>query len=226
MAGYMTRYWAVDQCKAFFGLSDDQERLVAGARGLAVMGELYDTVGPDAFYDHPLQILRQEYYHAQQDHLNYQHPGFWQAITPGGVVLDVGCGTAELGRLPWILPGHSYVGVESSKQVRQYVREKYRMASGFVVYPTLGAARRDYPVADALVCTDFFEHITQPVHALAAMWELLKPGGVALMRFDDSLPHPGHLPEAVVQIPEWWAWLQAHAEIVELETYLWLEKVQ
>jgi SAM-dependent methyltransferase len=215
---YFTRYWAVERCKAFFGLTDEDARRLHGDAGLLVIRHLWDTLAPAAFYAHPWVILRQEIWHAAQDHRRYQHAGFWPALQ-GGVLLDVGCGTAELARLPWILRDQAYIGVEPSPACRAYLVDKYAGAR-VDIRPALPAG----PV-DGLLCVDVLEHVPDPLTLMAAMWQRLRLGGHALLRFDDAYPHPGHLEEAIAQIPAWWEWLRAHGELVELETFLWVKKI-
>jgi SAM-dependent methyltransferase len=221
MSLWHTRRWAIDQCKQFFGLTDADERLVAGERGADLLLRDWES-NPAGHYDNPLQILRQEWWHASVADQAYWSPGFWAALPSWGLVLDWGCGTAELARLPWILRGGVYIGVDVSAPSLAYCQAKY--AGHVALFGRPGSVVDDDAFYDGIVCVDVLEHVPNPLEVQAHLWRQLKPGGHMLLKFDDAVPHAGHLEASVAQIPAWWHWLKDRAEIIELEALLWVRK--
>jgi len=219
VAGVMRKSWAVEQCLDYFRLSREDAQFIASREGAQHLAALYDA-DPATFYDHPLQILRQEVWHQVSYASFFEQYGFWRAIPHHGTILDFGCGTAETARLPWITIDREYCGVETSQTVQAYDRYKYRDYQRFYTVSTLD----DAPLADGLICTDCFEHVPDPIGLTAQLWEYLRPGGHALLRFSDAYPHPGHLQESIAQIPDWFQWITGHGVIVELGTFLWIQK--
>ena len=220
MPDYMTRDWAVRFCKRYFHLSDADEWLVKGPTGKDALMALWQE-NPGAYYESPLQLLRQEWFHAVRD--AYPHLGFWAALPKGALVLDYGCGTAEVARLPWITRGGAIVLVDASPQCLGYLEEKYDAYSLAHIRSGVGAWESLGPF-DALICTDVFEHIPNPLDMQVKLWSLLKPGGHALLKFENAYPHPGHLADAIAQIPAWWDWVKCETQPIEMETYLWAMK--
>lgn len=219
----MTRRWAIDACKQFFALTDDDEVSIRGQQGKELLMQLWEC-DPGRFYEQPLQLLRQEWYHAADE--RYLSGGFWAALKADALVLDYGCGTGEVARLPWIGMGRRIHLADESAACVAYLRAKY---AGYPHLTICHATAIRLSVApdesyDAVVCTDVFEHLLHPLRLLRDLWRVLKPGGHALLSFATIYPHPGHLAESIAQLPDWWDWLKARANIVEVETYLWAQK--
>ena len=63
-----------------------------------------------------------------------------------------------------------------------------------------------------------------PLEVQFRLWELLKPGGQALLKFETAYPHAGHLKEAIMWFPEWARWLRSATDIIETGTYAWCRK--
>ena len=221
---WYVRDWAIEQCLAFFSLTQGDMEFIRSAHGVEWLMERY-AANPATFYEEPLSILRQEIYHAQYSGA-YHHPGFWLTVPPGGVVLDYGCGTAEVPRCPWILRGGEYVGVETSSACLRYLRQKYRQGNVlFLNGPeALCPDTGDGLLCDGLLCLDVLEHVSEPLALTAMLWDTLKVRGHALWRFSDAYPHPGHLRESIVQIPAWFEWLSKRSTIIEMDTFLWTMK--
>lgn len=107
-----------------------------------------------------------------QTELRYQEAvAFYQ----GGVVADIGCGD---GRLCWryhICPPDTYYGVDVEglvKTLSERTSGRAHAISG--VAESTGLANES---VDLLVCTEVFEHLTDPGRALREFCRVLKPGG-------------------------------------------------
>lgn len=216
---YYTQRWGLDACKRFFGLTDADERMITGAAGQAYLLELWEK-DPAGFYDNPLQFLRQEFWHAMVP--QYKHPGFWQALPITADVLDYGCGVGAVCQ-PWILSGGLTTLLEASVPCQEYLEEKY-LGENVLVVDESWLVGAEPESVDALVCTDVFEHVLHPLEVQFRLWELLRPGGHALLKFETAYPHAGHLQEAIAWFPAWAQWLRSETEIIELATYAWVRK--
>ena len=199
----MTKTWAIEQCIQFFGLSTQDASLAYGQAGRDYLLKLWQQF-PDTFYENPLSILRQEWFHTFSG--LYRHEGFWAALPIYGTVLDYGCGTAELARFPWIVQHRQITLVEESQACRSYLAQKYPWQSypHVRVYAPSGSWHQR-PRFDGLVCTDVFEHVPDPLTLQETLWSALRPGGYALLKFENAYPHAGHLQESIAQLPAWWA---------------------
>lgn len=215
----MPRRWGIDHCRAFFGLTDAQEAWIAGHEGRRRMLAVWEA-HPAAYDDDPLTLLRQEWWHAYTEW--YRHPGFWDAVGPGGVVCDYGCGVGAV-TLPWIARGEMALLVDQSPAVLAYLRHKLAPWGEALIQDcaTFWAHNFRY---DALVCVDVLEHLPNPLEVQQQLWDRLKPGGHALLKMESAYPHAGHLEASVAQFPAWVQWIKDHTDIVEIETYVWCRK--
>ena len=218
--------WAIDTCKAFFGLTDHDEQAVSGDVGVGYLLRLWQEQQQE-FYEHPLMLLRQEVWHQTIGPVNFPMPeGFWRTLAPNDVLLDYGCGTAELVRSRWINLGRTTILVDISKKARAYLEHKYRpfVQGGSVKIQAPGNPPIDEQSIDALVCTDVMEHVPKPLALLQVLWRLLKPQGQALFVFGTSYPHAGHLKASIDEQPQWFQWLEEHSNIVAEDGYIWAVK--
>ncbi len=227
----MADRWAIEQCKAFFHLTDEDELKIAGNHGNGYLLCLWDELS-EAMYEEPLSLLRQEWWHAYKGPEKPPPVGFWRTLADDAVLLDYGCGTAELER-KWTRPQrwHSQVFVDASKICRGYLRKKYGdvpIVSPEEFWQKADAARMDgFPPTtwlDAIVCTDVFEHVPDPLPLLWGLWGVLKPGGQMLTNFSCSYPHAGHLKASIDKQPIWWDFLTQHAQIISEDYYIWAIK--
>lgn len=173
----------------------------------------------DAFYHLPDFVLRQEWFHS----MSYQtrsSPSFFASLPVDGTLLDWGCGTAENSRRGWIDHGGRTILMDVPGPNFDYCKAKY--APFHVEHrPVSEPLPRGY---DALVCLDVLEHVTEPIKVLESLWDGLKPGGQALLWFDDSLPAAGHLPDSIALRGDYDRWLLKHATIRWQGGFDWVEK--
>jgi SAM-dependent methyltransferase len=105
----------------------------------------------------------------------------WRAV---GAVLDIGC---SYGHLLQSMEerGWSTVGIEPSPDAARYAREHTR---GQILETTLETV--DLPAAtfDAVVSLYVLEHVRDPRGFLAKVADVLRPGGVAILRVPHSEP--------------------------------------
>ena len=216
---HYTRYQGMYDCCEFFGLQRDCMDLVAGHNGLQVMCGLWEH-DPAAFYENPLQLLRQEWAHTQP---RYLHPGFYPSTSPGGM-LDYGCGVGAL-TFPWARLGHGVTWVEHSEAALSYLRWKAQRYGLHNVRILSADDHAEYiGCYTGIVCVDVLEHVEDPLRLQANIWKWLKIGGHALLKLEECYPHPGHLQESCAKLHEWSAWVAKRAKLVELDTYVWVVK--
>ena len=175
-----------------------------------------------AMYDNPLYLLRQEWFHCYRWPLDAVATHFFEALPSDAIVLDYGCGTAEVCRSLWIEKQHPVCLVEPSDTCRKYLRAKYPQANVLILDDLPMTIEAD--TFDALICTEVFEHVLHPMGLQMELWNYLRPGGQALLSWSTAYPHAGHLEESVKQYPLWVQWLQTHATFHDVGQYVWVEK--
>ena len=89
-------------------------------------------------------------------------PALAQLAAPGGVVLDVFCGSRPYDDL--YPPGVKVVGLD--------VFDHYGVAD-IVTTEFLPGADAEY---DALACIEAFHYVTDPAHGVRELWRVIKPG--------------------------------------------------
>lgn len=216
----ITRRWGLECCRQYFGLGDAEEAFIAGRDGANRMLALWER-DPAGYDDHPLTLLRQEWYHAYSG--MYTHPGFWAALDPDARVIDFGCGVGAV-CLPWIVQRRHITMVDSSDVTREYLWYKFGSITAFNTYAAKDWLQQEMSRFDALICTDVLEHVEDPLGLQARLWDSLKPGGHALLHFSSAYPHAGHLEASVALQPQWKDWLRRETDIVEMEQYGWVRK--
>lgn len=196
---------------AYWGISPAEVvRCIAGIPGRRWLQHLWDTQ-PEGFYGHPYQVTRQEWFHSALGARPVQT--FLSLLRPGDTVLDYGCGTGEWLRRAWIERGGMTYLVDQEGPLQPYLATKYPALVGDIL--TTADWDRCGPATTALVLLDVLEHVAEPLSTLTRLWDRLAPGGIAALWFDHSHPHPGHLPEAIAQIPTYWEFLHRHGDVLQ-----------
>jgi SAM-dependent methyltransferase len=150
-------------------------------------------------------------------------------LPPGGLVLDVGCGSALVAdRIRDI--DATYVGFDFGGHHIEYAAKKYaditdrRLRTGF--------ARGDaqlIPFADStmdvVVFSEVIEHLLQPELAVWEIARVLKPGGVLIMTTNNASEMPLRTP-----LSHLFAWIEKalgadHPELISLRPWVWPEPV-
>lgn len=101
-----------------------------------------------------------------------------------GRLLDVGCGygyfLAAMKEKGW-----DVVGVEPSANASEFARDELKID---VIQATLDSVNLPPASFDAISAFYVLEHLTNPGAALSKMYELLKPGGVLVLRVPHTTP--------------------------------------
>lgn len=197
--------WAVQFAQDYFRLSDAAVMALYGTVGKRLMSALWDTMGTALYHD-PRYAVRQEIFQTMTPLRSC--PLFFQSLPSHATVLDVGAGTAELERRQWIDRGGRTILMDLPGPNQRYTAAKYQDCA-VTLTDRIPQSR-----VEGLICVDVLEHLVDPMAFLEASWACLKPGGRALLWFDGSLPHPGHLPEAVAQRPLYDKWLLTHTNVI------------
>lgn len=128
---------------------------------------------------------------------------------PRGRLLDVGCSYGlQLDEAR--KQGYEVLGLELSADGVRHAREALGLP---VLQSSLEDAELEPGSFDAIVMTDVFEHLDDPVAALATCARLLAPGGVLLL----TTPDPSSR-VARIAGPRWWSLLIAHRCLVPRAT--------
>jgi len=205
--------WAVGFALDYWGVSPSElHTCIAGIAGRRWLQHAWDHSTPKAFYRHPYQMIRQEWFHSA-------YPGFrdvdtfLQCVPRDATILDYGCGTAEWLRRRWLDQGRKALLVDMAGPLQPYLSAKYPTRSEAIW--TVDEWQQRRPATTALVCLDVLEHVPEPLSTLTRLWDTLQPGGIAALWFDHSWPHPGHLRASIAQLPQYWDWLYTHGDVVQ-----------
>jgi len=174
----------------------------------------------NGLYTSPLNILRQEWFHGNM--VIRRCPAFFDRLKQSEVIFDYGCGTGEAYRLDWIEKGGKIIMADVEGPGLEYAKAKYKDLPNVKVVKITDIPKR----YDALICIDVLEHINNPMDKLAELWKGLKPSGHALLWFDHSYPHPGHLKQSIDQIPQYDFWRKTKTKIIYDGMYDWVQKPQ
>lgn len=115
-------------------------------------------------------------------------------VSPGDVILDVGCGTGVLAMAAAerALPSGRVVGLDASEEMIDVARGKPCTIEW--VHGRAEALPFDDASFDKVISQFALMLFEQPSHALAQMWRVLRPSGRLLVAVPDRLEHsPGYL---------------------------------
>ena len=131
------------------------------------------------------------------------------AHVPAGRLLDIGCGYGLL-LAEARSRGYDVLGLELSADGVRHAREQLDLP---VLALTLEQAALEPGSFDAIVMTDVFEHLDDPVATLDLCCELLAPGGVLVLTTPDPSSWVARLAGR-----RWWSYLIAHHCLVPRAT--------
>ena len=103
-----------------------------------------------------------------------------------GQVIEIGCGHAVLLR-ELHNQGYSCLGVEISEDVSDWVSRQTGLQVIAGAYPQI-----ELPECDLFLAFDVIEHVHDPVSFLRKTYDLLKPGGVAILQQPVVRPEQGY----------------------------------
>lgn len=170
--------------------------------------ELLRTATPQIFarhYNECVPTVEQELdmwsdYHGHRHQMRYRLVGeaAGSALSPGGVVLDIGCGS---GLAADQLESHDarYVGLDfggphiTSAAARFAGRSARRLSTAFVRGDGEHLPFRDATV-DVVVLTEVIEHLLRPELAVWEIARVLKPGGTLVMTTNNASEMPLRFP--------------------------------
>lgn len=95
-----------------------------------------------------------------------------------GDILDIGCGYGRI--LPLLPPGTTYVGVDSSSEILQYLRGTYPKNQFYRIDLDKDAFQLGQQF-DTILMLAVIEHLSQPQKVLCQVLEHLKPDGRLLI---------------------------------------------
>lgn len=127
------------------------------------------------------------------------------ARQPGvNTICDFGCGNGYLaGALG--KRGFAVLGIDASDTYLDFARqrngsERVSFMKGLISLELAAQLRRTQPPFDLVVSSDVIEHIYDPLEFLRAAYELLRPGGVAVI----GTPYHGYLKNVAISLTGKW----------------------
>jgi SAM-dependent methyltransferase len=174
-----------------------------GRRETAIELEKMRTVDAVTFrrhYDERVPTVEEELslwgaYHRHRHELRYDLVAreARAALPPGGVLLDVGCGSALVADLLDDVDA-LYVGSDLAHHHLAYALGKDRPGTGLLSRSVLAADAEAMPLADAtvdvVVWSEVIEHLVRPELAVREIARVLRPGGVLVMTTNNASEVP------------------------------------
>jgi ubiquinone/menaquinone biosynthesis C-methylase UbiE len=169
--------------------------------------ELLRTATPQVFarhYNECVPTVEEELdlwsdYHGHRHEMRYRIVGeaTRKHLPPGGVVLDIGCGSAlAADRLRDV--DATYVGLDFGGHHIESAAKRYRDIEGPLRTSFVRGDGERLPVADAgvdvVIFTEVIEHLLRPELAVWEIARVLKPGGVLVMTTNNASEMPLRFP--------------------------------
>ncbi|MEY2471896.1 MAG: 2-polyprenyl-6-hydroxyphenyl methylase / 3-demethylubiquinone-9 3-methyltransferase [Actinomycetota bacterium] len=214
-------------------------RYRAGARAeTARQRELLRTANWETFsrvYNEKVVTIEEEFdvwgeYHQHRHEMRYDliSDAASRACPDGGVVLDLGCGSALVAdRLA--RRDVTYVGVDYGGHHIAYAKAKHDAGHAALATVFARSAAEALPFADAsfdvVVFSEVIEHLMQPELAVWEIARVLNPGGTLVMTTNNASEVPLRSP-----LTHLFAWLEKalgayHPSLISLRPWIWPYKV-
>lgn len=209
-----------------------------GRRRTAMEYDRLRTASLEAFsrhYNERVPTIEEEFdlwgeYHQHRHEMRYDlvADAVRRHLPPGGLVLDVGCGSALVADRIADMDA-SYVGVDYGGHHSEYAAKRLRSA-GYRLRSTIGRCdgeRLPFPdgVFDVVVMSEVIEHLMQPELATWEVARVLRPGGVFIMTTNNASEMPLRSP-----LTHLFAWIEKalgarRPELISLRPWIWPEAV-
>ena len=210
-------------------------------RGLAQTSherELLATATLEAYsrhYNERVPTIEEEFdiwgeYHQHRHEMRYDLVA--QAVRahlpPGGMILDVGCGSALVADRILDLDA-TYVGMDYGGHHIDYAAKKLAGTDGRLRWAVARGDGQRLPFRsggfDVVVMSEVIEHLMQPELAVWEVSRMLKPGGVFVMTTNNASEVPLYSP-----LSHLFAWAEKaigadHPAVISLRPWVWPEAV-
>lgn len=194
-----------------------------------------DAVSFKRHYDERVPTVEEEFalwgpYHQHRHEMRYDLVAaeVRRALPPGGVLLDVGCGSALVADRVADLSG-SYVGTDLAHHHLRFVLGKPRPAVVRLRRDVAAATAEQLPLrtasVDVVVLSEVIEHLVRPELAVWEVARVLRPGGTFVMTTNNAGEVPLRSP-----LSHLGPWLEKalgaeHPALISRRPWVWPEPV-
>lgn len=129
-------------------------------------------------------------------------------------VLDIGCGTGEFVHF-MTDNGYDAVGIEPSEQIAEAGQKK-----GLSIHTTTAEKFADSHTGEFDVVTMFnvLEHVPNAWKVLDSVWELLRPGGMAIIKVPNEFNPFQLAARNLLDLNQWWINAPAHISYFDFDS--------